>query len=79
MERPVITALADLLRRHVPVGKSRLETMALLAVGMIGARTVNLVHVADEREAVTVDPASTYRRLQRFSSMCGCPRTGPRR
>ena len=66
MERPVITALADLLRRHVDLSKSRLETMALLTVGMIGARTVNLVHVADERGSGTVDPASTYRRLQRF-------------
>jgi len=35
-------------------------------VGMISARTVNLVHVADERGAAHVDPASTYRRLQRF-------------
>lgn len=66
MERPVITALADLLRRHVDLSKSRLETMALLTVGMIGARTVNLVHVADERGSGAVDPASTYRRLQRF-------------
>ena len=33
---------------------------------MIGARTVNLVHVADERGAAKVDPASTCRRLQRF-------------
>lgn len=66
MERPVITALADLLRRHVPLGKSRLETMALLTVGMIGARTVNLVHVADERGSEAVEQASTYRRLQRF-------------
>lgn len=66
MERPVITALADLLSRHVDLGKSRLETMALLTVGMIGARTVNLVHVADERGSDKVDPASTYRRLQRF-------------
>ena len=66
MDRPVITALADLLRRHVPLGKSRLETMALLTVGMIGARRVNLVHGADERGEISVDPASTYRRLQRF-------------
>jgi Transposase DDE domain len=66
MERPVITALADLLRRHVDLSKSRRETMALLTVGMIGARTVNLVHVADERGSDRVDPASTYRRLQRF-------------
>lgn len=66
MERPVITALAELLRGHVELSKSRLETMALLTVGMIGARTVNLVHVADERGTSAVDPASTYRRLQRF-------------
>jgi hypothetical protein len=66
VERPVITALGDLLRRYVPLGKSRLETMALLTVGMIGARTVNLVHVADERGSGAVDPASTFRRLQRF-------------
>lgn len=66
MERPMITALADLLGRHVDLGKSRLETLTLLTVGMIGARTVNLVHVADERGAGAVDPASTYRRLRRF-------------
>lgn len=66
MDRPVITALAEVLRRHVDLNKSRLETMALLTVGMIGARTVNLVHIADERGSDRVDPASTYRRLQRF-------------
>ena len=66
MERPVITALALELSRHVDLSKSRLETMALLTVGMIGARTVNLVHIADERGSVAVDPGSTYRRLQRF-------------
>ena len=65
MERPVITALADLRRRHVPLGKSPLEMMALLTVGMIGVRTVNLVPVADGGE-ISVDPASTYRRLQRL-------------
>lgn len=66
MELPVITALSQELRRHVGLSKSRLETLALLTVGMISARTVNLVHVADERGSRTVDPASTYRRLQRF-------------
>ena len=66
MERPAITALTAQLRRYVDLSKSRLETMALLTVGMIGARTVNLVHIADERGSTTVDPASTYRRLQRF-------------
>jgi hypothetical protein len=66
IERPVITALAHLLRHHVDLSKSRLETMALLAVGMIGARTVNLVYVADERGSGSVDPASIWRHLQRF-------------
>lgn len=66
MERPAITALTKQLSRHVILGKSRLETLAMLTVGMISARTVNLVHVADERGSRTVDPASTYRRLQRF-------------
>jgi hypothetical protein len=62
----VITALGEQLKRHVNLGKSRRETLALLTVGMIGARTVNLVHVADERGSQKVGPASTYRRLQRF-------------
>jgi len=61
-------ALADLqkvLRPHVPLGKSRLETLCLLVLGMISARTVNLTHVAAERPA-RAKVASTYRRLQRF-------------
>jgi hypothetical protein len=38
-------ALADLqkvLTPHVPLGKSRMETLCLLVFGMISARTVNL-------------------------------------
>ncbi|MEJ2330864.1 MAG: IS4 family transposase [Gammaproteobacteria bacterium] len=61
-------ALADLqkaLTPHVPLGKSRIETLCLLVLGMIGARTVNLTHIATER-AGRVKVASTYRRLQRF-------------
>ncbi len=49
---------------HVPLGKSRLETLCLLLLGMIGARTVNLTHVATERLG-RAKVASTYRRLQR--------------
>ena len=59
MDRPVIAALAEVLRAHVGIGKSRLETMALAVVGMIGARTVNLAHVASERGSATVELAST--------------------
>jgi len=49
MDRPVIAALADLQRRHVELSKSRLETMALVAIVMIGARTVNLSPLASEQ------------------------------
>lgn len=63
-----IHALADLqktLTPHVPLGKSRLETLCLLLLGMIGARTVNLTHIATERPT-RARVASTCRRLQRF-------------
>ena len=61
-------ALADLqkaLTPHVHLGKSRVETLCLLVIGMISARTVNLIHIAAERPA-RAKVASTYRRLQRF-------------
>ena len=63
-----IRALADLketLTPHVPLGKSRLETLCLILLGMISARTVNLTHIASERPSRAL-VASTYRRLQRF-------------
>jgi len=65
MSHRTITALEDLLRPHVALGKSRLETLCLLIVGIVSARTVNLGHVACERGG-SVRTASTYRRLQRF-------------
>ena len=61
-------SLADLHRTlspHVPLSKSRLETLCMLLLGMISARTVNLTHIATERPARAL-VASTYRRLQRF-------------
>ncbi len=58
-------ALTAKLSLHIDLSKSRLETLALLITGMIGARTVNLSHVASERGS-PVKIASTYRRLQRF-------------
>ena len=65
MSHQSVTALSQTLRGHVDPGKSRLETLCMLVVGMIGARTVNLGHVATETgRGVLV--ASTYRRLQRF-------------
>jgi hypothetical protein len=65
MQNRIVTALADRLRASIPVSKSRLETLGLLIAGAIGARTVNLGHIATERGG-RVKPASTYRRLQRF-------------
>ena len=47
------------------LSKSRLETLCLIVVGMISARTVNLSHLACERPTTAL-VASTYRRLQRF-------------
>ena len=65
MSHQAVAALSRTLRGHVGLGKSRLETLCMLVVGMIGARTVNLGHVATEAgRGVLI--ASTYRRLQRF-------------
>ncbi len=65
MSHQAITALAQTLRGHVGLGKCRLETLCMLVVGMVGARTVNLGHIAPEAgRGVLI--ASTYRRLQRF-------------
>jgi len=61
-------SLADLqktLTPHLQLGKTRLETLCLLVLGMISARTVNLTHIAAERPD-RAKVASTYRRLQRF-------------
>lgn len=60
-----LTTLEQALRPHLPVSKDRRDTAALLVVGMVSARTVNLSHIASERPG-TVQVASTYRRLQRF-------------
>ena len=65
MHHRAIATLQEILRPHVGLGKSRLETLCLLVVGMISARTVNLSHLACERPT-TAQVASTYRRLQRF-------------
>lgn len=60
-----IADLRNTLSPHVPLSKSRLETLCLLLLGMISARTVNLTHIAAERPSRAL-VASTYRRLQRF-------------
>lgn len=65
MLQRAITALQRKLNPCLPLSKSRVETMALLVMGMVSARTVNLSHLASERPGKALI-ASTYRRLQRF-------------
>lgn len=65
MSHRAVAALQGILRPHVGLGKSRLETLCLIMIGMLNARTVNLTHLASQRPSRTLI-ASTYRRLQRF-------------
>jgi hypothetical protein len=65
MPTRAIAALREKLHPHVGLSKSRLETLCLIVIGMISARTVNLSHIASERPREALI-ASTYRRLQRF-------------
>ena len=60
-----IATLRDTLRPHLGLSKDRVETLALIVIAMVSARTVNLSHLAAERPGATL-VASTYRRLQRF-------------
>lgn len=78
MPHRAITALQQILRPHVGLSKSRLETLCLIVVGMISARTVNLSHLACERPTTAL-VASTYRRLQRFFQHVRLEPTGRRR
>lgn len=65
MSHHAISALMGILRPEIDLGKSRLETLCLIVIGMVSARSVNLSHLACERPG-TVQTTSTYRRLQRF-------------
>jgi hypothetical protein len=65
MSHRAVAALQGILRPHVGLSKSRLQTLCLIMIGMLNARTVNLTHLASQRPSRTLI-ASTYRRLQRF-------------
>lgn len=65
MQTSSFAALTETLTHHLELSKSRVATFAMLIVGMIGSRTVNLSHIASERGS-PVKIASTYRRFQRF-------------
>jgi hypothetical protein len=60
-----LTTLKKRLSPHLELSNSRLETMCLLIMGMVNARTVNLSHLACEFPTDS-KVESTYRRLQRF-------------
>lgn len=57
--------LAATLARHVDLGNDRRQTLAVLILGLINARTVNLTHLAGAF-AGPAKLSSNYRRLQRF-------------
>ncbi len=65
MVQQALATLGRTLHPHVPLSKSRMETLCLLIVAVVSARTANLSHLASERQTTT-KIASTYRRLQRF-------------
>jgi hypothetical protein len=65
MPNKAIAALTEILRPEIGLSKSRLETLCLIVIGMVSARSVNLSHLACERPGA-VQTMSTYRRLQRF-------------
>ncbi len=58
-------ALAHTLSSHLALGKSRLETLSWLIIGLVNARTVNLSHLASQCPG-SAQVNSSYRRLQRF-------------
>ena len=65
MDQKTVAALSQKLSPHVGLGNSRRETLSLLTLAMLSARTTNLSVLASERSA-SASTASTYRRLQRF-------------
>ncbi len=65
MSHPLPDALAHTLASHLELGKSRLETLSWLIIGLVNARTVNLSHLASQCYG-EAQVASSYRRLQRF-------------
>jgi len=65
MLEQAIAALRNTLCPHLGLSKDRVETLGMIVVGMVSARTVNLSHLAAERPGDALI-GSTYRRLQRF-------------
>ena len=45
MPNRAIAALTEILRPEIDLSKSRVETLCLMVLGMVGARSVNLSHI----------------------------------
>ena len=61
----LLTPLQETVRPHFGLSKTRLETLAVLLVGLANCRTVNLSHLASQFPG-DAKHESNYRRLQRF-------------
>ena len=61
----LLAPLVETLRPHFSLSKTRIETLAVLLVGLANGRTVNLSHLASQFPGSALH-ASNYRRLQRF-------------
>lgn len=61
----LLAPLIATLRPHFELGKTRLETLAVLLVELANGRTINLSHLASQFPGPALH-ASNYRRLQRF-------------
>ena len=70
---PLMTTLSP----HFDLGKTRLETLAIMLAGLANGRTVNLSHLASQFPGKALH-ASSYRRLPTVFSArstgwgCGC-------
>ena len=69
MHHHSIHTLTAILTRFFPLHKARLETMAVIIIGLCLSRTVNLGFLAQHFCNAAL-PASNYRRLQRFFQAC---------
>ncbi len=61
----LLAPLLETLRPHFDLSNARLETLAVLLVGLANGRTVNLSHLASQFPG-DAQHGSNYRRLQRF-------------
>ena len=61
----LLTPLMTTLSPHFDLSKTRLETLAIMLIGLANGRTVNLGHLASQFPGSALH-ASSYRRLQRF-------------